>query len=68
MSTTTTTVSDTVLLELCDSLLGNLYDENKNDDLVNWKKNRVNPVKVLAMALDSMSEDQRYFYNLITES
>ena len=76
MSTTTTT---TTLLDSCDSLLGNLYNNKSNDDddddednnnnnLENWKKNRTNPTKVLAMTIDNMSEDQRHFYNLIIEN
>ena len=58
----------TTILDLCDSLLGNLYNNDDNNNLENWKKNRTNPTKVLAMAIDNMSEDQRHFYNLIIEN
>ena len=64
-TTTTTSSINTTILDLCDSLLGNLLcnNNNNNDD---WKKKmRTNPTKVLALAIDSMSKDQRNFYNLI---
>lgn len=56
----------TTLLDLCDSLLENLY--NTNNKLTLWKKNRTDPQIILNIAIDNMSEDQREFYYLITEN
>ena len=55
--------------DLCDSLLENLFNANKNhhENLAIWKNHRNNPEIVLKMAFENMSIDQKYIFELVTK-